>query len=81
MTVTIAVPDGQCRVSIADAGPGMPPDVREHAFEPFFTTKSRGTGLGLPLAKRIVDAHGGEIQIDTPPTGGTVVTLLLPVSR
>ena len=81
VTVTIAVPDGQCRVSIADAGPGMPPDVREHAFEPFFTTKSRGTGLGLPLAKRIVDAHGGEIQIDTPPTGGTVVTLLLPVSR
>ena len=81
VTVTIAVPDGQCRVSIADAGPGMPPDVREHAFEPFFTTKSRGTGLGLSLAKRIVDAHGGEIQIDTPPTGGTVVTLLLPVSR
>jgi signal transduction histidine kinase len=81
VTVTIAVPDGQCRVSIADAGPGMPPDVREHAFEPFFTTKSRGTGLGLPLAKRIVDAHGGEIQIDTPSTGGTVVTLLLPVPR
>ena len=68
-------------MSIADAGPGMPADVREHAFEPFFTTKSRGTGLGLPLAKRIVDAHGGEIQIDTPQTGGTVVTLLLPVPR
>jgi two-component system sensor histidine kinase HydH len=81
VTVTIASPDGQCRVSIADAGPGMPPEVREHAFEPFFTTKSRGTGLGLPLAKRIVDAHGGEIQIDTPPTGGTVITLLLPVLR
>ena len=81
VSVTIAAADGQCRVSMADAGPGMPPDVREHAFEPFFTTKSRGTGLGLPLAKRIVDAHGGEIQIDTPSTGGTVVTLLLPVSR
>ena len=81
VTVTIAGTDGQCRVSIADAGPGMPPDVREHAFEPFFTTKSRGTGLGLAFAKRIVDAHGGEIQIDTPSTGGTVVTLLLPVSR
>ena len=56
----------------------MPPEVREQAFEPFFTTKSRGTGLGLPLAKRIVDAHGGEIHIDTPPAGGTIVTLVLP---
>lgn len=79
VTVTIAVADGHCRLSIADGGPGMAPEVREHAFEPFFTTKSRGTGLGLPLAKKIVDAHGGEIQIDTPPSGGTVVTLLLPV--
>jgi signal transduction histidine kinase len=81
VTVATSMVNGQCRVSIADAGPGIPPDAQEHAFEPFFTTKSRGTGLGLPLAKRIVDAHGGEIHIDTPPTGGTVVTLLLPVPR
>ena len=81
VAVTIATYDGLCRVAIADAGPGMPAEVRDQAFEPFFTTKSRGTGLGLPLAKRIVDAHGGQIQIDMPSTGGTVVTLLLPVSR
>jgi signal transduction histidine kinase len=56
----------------------MPVDVLDHAFEPFFTTKSRGTGLGLPLAKRIIDAHGGAIHLETPPTGGTVVTLVLP---
>jgi PAS domain S-box-containing protein len=78
VTVTIGKSNGRCRLSIADQGPGMPPEVREHAFEPFFTTKSRGTGLGLPLAKRIVDAHGGEIHIDTASPGGTVVTLLLP---
>ena len=78
--VTTAPADGLCRIEIADAGPGMPPDVREQAFEPFFTTKSRGTGLGLPLAKRIVEAHGGRIQIDSPPDGGTVVTLLLPAA-
>jgi two-component system CheB/CheR fusion protein len=77
--VTIDGCDGVCRVSITDAGPGMPPDVLEHAFEPFFTTKSRGTGLGLPLAKRIVEAHGGQIEIATPSSGGTVVTLRLPV--
>ena len=77
--VAITGSDGMCRVSITDAGPGMPPDVLEHAFEPFFTTKSRGTGLGLPLAKRIVEAHGGQIEIATPPSGGTVVTMRLPV--
>ena len=58
----------------------MPPEVPEHAFEPFFTTKSRGTGLGLPLAKRIVEAHGGTIEIDTPPSGGTVVLISLPAT-
>jgi len=77
--VAIAASDGMCRVSITDSGPGMPPDVLEHAFEPFFTTKSRGTGLGLPLAKRIIEAHGGQIEIATPSSGGTVVTLRLPV--
>ena len=81
VSVAIETADGQCRISIADAGPGMPPEVREHAFEPFFTTKSRGTGLGLPLAKRIVDAHGGRIQIETPPEGGTVISMVLPASR
>jgi PAS domain S-box-containing protein len=78
--VTLAASASRCRVSIADAGPGMPPDARQHAFEPFFTTKSRGTGLGLPIAKRIVEAHGGEIEIASPPAGGTVVTLLLPTT-
>ena len=81
VSVAIAADDDGCRVSIADRGPGMPPDVLEQAFEPFFTTKSRGTGLGLPLAKRIVEAHGGRIAIEVPAAGGTVVTLLLPRPR
>ena len=80
VTVAITAAGAQCRVSITDGGPGMPPEVMEHAFEPFFTTKSRGTGLGLPLARRIVEAHGGEMTIATPPSGGTVVTLLLPAT-
>ena len=80
VSITFSASDERSQTSIADAGPGMPPDVREHAFEPFFTTKSRGTGLGLPLAKRIVEAHGGEIKIHTPPTGGTTVTLVLPLA-
>jgi two-component system CheB/CheR fusion protein len=78
--VSIGREDGHWTISMADNGPGMPPDIKEKAFEPFFTTKSRGTGLGLPIAKRVVEAHGGRLTIDTPPTGGTVVTLSLPAS-
>ena len=81
VTITFLAADGRSQMSIADGGPGMPPEVLEHAFEPFFTTKSRGTGLGLPLAKRIIEAHGGDIRIDTPPSGGTTVTLVLPLTR
>jgi PAS domain S-box-containing protein len=81
VSITFSAADGRSQMSIADSGPGMPPEVLEHAFEPFFTTKSRGTGLGLPLARRIIEAHGGDIQIDTPPTGGTTVTLALPLTR
>jgi PAS domain S-box-containing protein len=65
-------------VAIADHGPGMPADVLEKVFEPFFTTKHRGTGLGLPIAKRIVEAHGGSVEIGTPTGGGTTVLISLP---
>ena len=73
-------PDGWT-LAFADHGPGMPPEVREKAFEAFFTTKHRGTGLGLPTARRIVEAHGGEIAIDAPARGGTVVSISLPAAR
>jgi two-component system, LuxR family, sensor kinase FixL len=78
--VTLEAVDGVCRVSVRDAGPGIPPDVLEKIFTPFFTTKSRGTGLGLPTAKRIVEAHGGSIAITSAPGVGTTVELSLPLS-
>ena len=65
-------------VSIVDQGPGMPPEVREKVFEPFFTTKHRGTGLGLPTAKRVVERHGGTLDLHCPAGGGTVATVTLP---
>ena len=77
--VTIANANGRCRVAIADRGPGMPDEVREKAFDAFFTTKHRGTGLGLPIAKRVIDAHGGTIHIDVPPEGGTTISVDLPL--
>ena len=79
--VTIAVSDGRCRVAVADRGPGIPGDVREKAFDAFFTTKHRGTGLGLPIAKRVVEAHGGAMQIEVPPQGGTTISVDLPLPR
>jgi two-component system, NtrC family, nitrogen regulation sensor histidine kinase GlnL len=63
---------------VKDNGPGIVPDIREKIFTPFFTTKSRGSGLGLPTAKRLVEAHRGTIDIECPPDGGTVVTVQLP---
>ncbi len=79
--VSVAPADGSCQVVFQDTGPGIPLDVRNRIFMPFFTTKSRGTGLGLPTAKQIVEAHAGRINIDCPPSGGTTVTVQLPTGR
>lgn len=76
--VTISEDGTHCHIAFADRGPGMPQEVREKAFDAFFTTKSRGTGLGLPIARRVIEAHGGTISIDVPPTGGTTISIRLP---
>jgi signal transduction histidine kinase len=70
--------DAACELSFADGGPGISSDIREKIFTPFFTTKSRGTGLGLPTAKRLVEAHQGQLTVDCPPAGGTTVVIRLP---
>jgi two-component system sensor kinase FixL len=76
--VSIEAIAASCRIAFRDAGPGIPPENREKIFTPFFTTKSKGTGLGLSTVKRLVDAHGGRIEIECPAGGGTVVILHLP---
>jgi two-component system sensor kinase FixL len=76
--VSVITRDAMCRVTVADSGEGISPEIRGKIFQPFFTTKARGTGLGLPTAKRFVEAHDGRITIDCPPTGGTAVTVELP---
>ncbi len=79
--VTVVSRDGSCQIAFRDGGPGIPRDVLEKIFTPFFTTKARGTGLGLPTAKRIVEAHHGRLSVACPPEGGTTVTVVLPVSE
>lgn len=62
---------------VQDQGPGIPPEAQQHLFEPFYSTKPGGTGLGLALAREIVDQHGGRIHYDTGPRG-TIFTVEIP---
>jgi signal transduction histidine kinase len=71
--------DAAVRIEISDSGQGMEQGVRERALDPFFTTRPSGTGLGLPIVHRIIEAHGGEIHLDSEEGQGTTVTLLLPL--
>jgi len=70
---------GMLRLSVEDNGSGFPEHFIAKAFEPYTTTKARGTGLGLPIVKKIVEEHGGSIHIQNRPEGGTCVSILLPV--
>jgi len=72
---------GAVHFSVADSGPGVPPELRARIFEPFFTTRPRGTGLGLAIARQIVEAHGGEISVREGRNGGACFTISLPASR
>ncbi|WP_224242361.1 sensor histidine kinase [Hyalangium gracile] len=65
-------------IQVRDNGSGIPEAERERIFEPFFTTREKGTGLGLPLARKIVRAHGGELEFTSTP-GATTFTLTLPL--
>jgi two-component system, LuxR family, sensor kinase FixL len=66
------------RLSFRDNGPGIPPDRRSQVFDPFYTTKARGTGLGMPIARRIVEAHGGRIVIGDGDEPGATILITLP---
>ncbi|MBM4367075.1 MAG: hypothetical protein FJ102_12750 [Deltaproteobacteria bacterium] len=81
-TVRVTARNGgsDCRISVADAGPGIPEDIRGKIFEPFFTTRARGTGLGLAIVRRTVEQHDGHVSFECPPSGGTVMTVRLPVA-
>ncbi|MBC7841220.1 MAG: PAS domain-containing protein [Gemmatimonadaceae bacterium] len=69
---------GAIRLVIEDDGPGMPDDVRDRIFTPFFTTKPRGSGLGLPVVHRAIEAHRGVVLVDSSPGSGTRFTIILP---
>lgn len=80
ISVGIELAESSCDVAVHDEGPGVPAEARDKIFTPFFTTKRRGTGLGLPTAKRLVEAHGGTIALECPQDGGTRVVVRLPMT-
>jgi signal transduction histidine kinase len=72
--------DGAVEIDVADSGPGVPAELRTRIFEPFFTTRARGTGLGLPIARQIVEAHGGKLEVGERRGGGARFTVRLPAA-
>lgn len=67
------------QLSLRDDGPGFPDNILNSAFEPYVTTKPKGTGLGLAIVKKIVEEHGGWIQLESPADGGARIVVRLPL--
>jgi len=67
-------------VDVADNGPGVPPELSDRIFNPFFTTKVKGSGLGLGIVRKIVDAHDGRIDLSSSPAAGTRFRVTLPIA-
>ena len=72
--------EDQLQIQVKDQGCGMNSECLSKIFTPFHTTKSYGTGLGLPIVKRIIDSHGGSLDLYSKEGAGTLVTILLPLS-
>ena len=66
------------QVTVCDNGPGLTAEQRQRVFDPFFTTKTKGTGLGMAIAKRIVEAHDGQISVGSESGSGAEIRIILP---
>lgn len=80
VSVSATQDDSTVAIVIRDSGPGIPPEVRPHIFDPYFSGREAGRGLGLGLSKcwRILDEHGGRVEVDSPPGQGAEFRLVLP---
>jgi signal transduction histidine kinase len=70
--------DGNPQVAVSDRGTGIAPDDAARIFEPFFTTKTSGMGMGLAISRTIIEAHGGDIRMESNATEGSTFTFTLP---
>jgi signal transduction histidine kinase len=87
VTVRLGIRESQVFITVEDTGQGIEPDQLPHLFERFYRTDrarardSGGTGLGLPIVKEIIEAHGGRITVESQVGTGSVFTLWLPVPK
>jgi two-component system sporulation sensor kinase A len=79
LTITTRESDDNVEIAIADTGIGITKEALEKTWTPFFTTKAKGMGLGLPICKRIVEAHGGKISVESIVDKGTTFTVAIPI--
>ena len=80
VTLSVGRRDDRVELAVADDGPGIPEHVREKLFTPFFTTKgAAGTGLGLSIVQGIVKEHGGEVRVESSPSGGALFRVVFPL--
>ncbi len=80
-TAASTAPDGTVRVQITDTGAGIPEEDLSRVFDPYYTTKPSGTGLGLAIVHKIVEAHGGDIRLESEPGQGTTVSVRIPAGK
>jgi signal transduction histidine kinase len=78
LNVTLSPNSSLVEVEFADNGPGIASDALEQIFEPYYSTKDTGIGLGLPLTKKIIEEHGGQISVKSEPESGATFTVVLP---
>jgi signal transduction histidine kinase len=78
LTVTAGADNNVVRIAVSDSGAGIDPEALERIFEPYFTTKANGSGLGLAIARRIAEAHGGTITVESERQRGSRFQVVLP---
>jgi two-component system sensor kinase FixL len=74
---TMRADDDMVAISVSDTGTGIAPEMTSQLFQPFVTTKRHGMGVGLSISRTIVEAHGGQIEVEPNPTGGTIFRFTL----
>jgi signal transduction histidine kinase len=79
MILTVGQNDGAATIEVMDTGPGIPADAVQRIFQAYYSTKKGGTGLGLPMAKRIAEEHGGQLSVQSEQGKGSKFTLRLPL--
>ena len=80
VSITTERVENSAEVSVSDTGSGIPPDKLKEIFAPFFSTKQEGMGMGLSIARTIIEAHGGQIWAENVPAGGAVFRIRLPLA-